>query len=57
MSSNSASDDVNEILEPNTPTVPSQSFEFLCAEYSFMVVLIESCSSESLEFFVIACDF
>jgi len=34
MPSNSTSDDVNEIVEPNTPTVPSKLFEFSCAEYS-----------------------
>jgi len=30
MYSDSASDDVDEIVESNTPTVPSQSFESLC---------------------------
>ena len=40
-----------EIAEPNIPAVPSKSFEYLCAEYSFMVVPTESYSSESSEFF------
>jgi len=37
MSSNSTIDDVDEIVEPSTPAVPSKLFEFSCAEYSFMV--------------------
>ena len=49
-SSDSASDDVDEIIEPNTLTVPSKPFESPCAEYSFMVVLIDSSFSESPEF-------
>ena len=40
---------MDEIVEPNTPAVPSKLFEFSCAEYSFMVVLIDSSSSESPE--------
>ena len=50
MSSDTANDDVDEIFEPNTPIVPSQPFESPCAEYSFMVVRIDSCFRESLEF-------
>jgi len=41
MSSDSASDDVNEIIEPNTLTVPSKPFKSPCFEYSFIVVPIE----------------
>jgi len=51
MSSDSASDDVDEIVEPNTPTVPSKPFESPCAEYRFMVVPIDSSFRESPEFF------
>ena len=50
MSSDSANDDVDEIVEPNTPTVPSQPFEYPCAEYSFMLVPIKSSFRESPEF-------
>ena len=50
MSSDTVKDDLNEVVEPNTPTVPSKSFESPCAEYSFMVVLIDSSFSESPEF-------
>ena len=50
MSSDSASDDVDEIVEPNTPTMPSKPFESPCAEYSFMIVHIDSTFSEALEF-------
>jgi len=50
MFSDSANDDVDEIVEPNTPTVPSQSFESPCAEYSFMVVPINLSFWESPEF-------
>ena len=53
VSSDSTSDDENKIVKSNKPTVPSKSLEFLCAEYSFMVVLIESCSSESPKFLTI----
>ena len=52
MSSKSASDDVDEIVESNTPTTPSQSFEAPCAEYSFMVVPIDSFFRESHKFFI-----
>jgi len=46
-SSDSASDDVDEVVEPNTPTVPSKPFESHCTEYNFMVVPIDSSFSES----------
>ena len=32
MSSDSVSDDMDEIVEPNTPTVPSKPFESPCAD-------------------------
>jgi len=51
MPSDSTIDDVDEIVEPNTPAVPSKSFEFSYAEYSFMVVSIDPSSSESPELF------
>jgi len=50
MSSGSASDDVDEIVEPNIPTMLSKPFKSVCAEYSFMVVLIASSFRESPEF-------
>ena len=53
MCSDSISDDVDEIVELNTPEVPSKSFEFPCVEYSFMVVPIDSSFSESPEFLTI----
>ena len=53
MSFDSANDDVDEIIEPNTPAVPSKSFEFPCVEYNFMVVPTDSSSSESPEFLVV----
>jgi len=44
------SDDVDEIIESNKPSIlPSKSFELSCAEYSFMVIPIDSSSSESPE--------
>ena len=52
MFSDSASDDVDEIVESNTPTVPSKSFESRCAEYNLMLVPIGSSFSESPEFLV-----
>ena len=52
MSSDSISDDMNKIVEPKTPTLSSKSFKFSCVEYSFMIVQIDSASSESLEFLV-----
>jgi len=39
MSSDGTSDDVDKLVEPNIPAVPSKSFEFSCTKYSFMVVL------------------
>jgi len=50
MSSDNANDDVNEIVEPNTPAVPCQPFESPYAEYSFMVVPIDSSFRKSPEF-------
>jgi len=50
VSSDSTSDDLNEIVESNIPTVQRMSFEFSCVEYSFMVFPIESYPSESPEF-------
>jgi len=50
VSSDGASDDMDEIVEPNTPTMPSKPFESPCAEYNFMVVPIDSSFSESPEF-------
>ena len=52
MPPDSTSDDVNEIIELNTPIVPSKSFEFPCTEYSFIVVPINSSSNESPKFLV-----
>jgi len=52
MSSDSVSDDVDEIVESNTPTVPSQSFKSPCVEYSFMVVPIDSSLRESTKFLI-----
>ena len=43
-------DDMDEIVEPNKPAMPSKLFEFSCAEYSLIVFLIDSSSSESPEF-------
>ena len=50
MFSDSVSDDVNEIVEPNTPTVPIKPFESPYAEYSFMVAPIDLLFSESISF-------
>jgi len=52
MSSDSTSYDVDEIVEPNILAVPSKSFEFSCVKYSFMIIPINSSSSESPEFLV-----
>jgi len=41
---------MDEIVESNISTEPSKSFEFLCADYEFMVVTTESSPSESSEF-------
>ena len=46
MSSDSIGEDVNEIVESNIPALPRKSFEFSYAEYSFMVVPIDSSFSE-----------
>ena len=43
---------MDEIVESNTPTMPSKLFEFFYIEYSFMAVPIDSSFSESLEFLV-----
>ena len=50
MSSDSTSDEVDEIVEPNTLTMPSKPFESPYVEYSFIVVPIDSSFSEPLEF-------
>ena len=50
VSSDSANDDVDEIVELKTLIVPSQPFESPCVEYNFMVVSINSSFRESLEF-------
>ena len=50
-SSDGASDNVDALVGPNIPTMPSKSFKFSCVEYNFMVIPIESYSSESSEFF------
>ena len=52
VSSDGSSDDMNEIVWSNTPTMPSKPFESHCAEYSFMVIPIDSSFSESPEFLV-----
>jgi len=38
VSSDSTSDDVDEIIESNIFVVPSKSFKFPCANYGFMTV-------------------
>ena len=50
MSSDGTSDNIDEIVEPNTPTMSGKQFESPCAEYSFTVVHINSSFSESPEF-------
>ena len=50
MSSYGTSDDMDVIVEHNTLIMPSKPFESLCADYSFMVVPIDSSFSESPEF-------
>ena len=50
VSSDSTSDNVDEIVEPNAPTMPSKLFEFPCVAYNFMVIPIDSSSSELPEF-------
>ena len=46
MSSDNANNDVDEIVEPNAPNVPSQPFESPYVEYSFMIVPIDSSFKE-----------
>jgi len=53
VSSDSTSDDVDEIVKSNIPAVSSKSFKLSCADYGLMVVpseLSELSSSESFEF-------
>ena len=50
VSFDSTSNDVDEIVESNIPTEPSQSFEFSCADY--MIIRTDLFSSESSEFLV-----
>ena len=50
VSSDGTSDDMDEIVEPYIPTMPSKLFESPCAEYSFMIVPIDSSLKESPEF-------
>ena len=52
MSSDSASDDMDEIVESNIPSMPNQSFEPPYAEYSFIVIPIDSSFGESPEFLI-----
>ena len=50
MSSDSTSDDVDEIIESNITAMPSKSFEFPCADYEFIVVPAVLTLNESSEF-------
>jgi len=50
MSFDSASNDVNVKVEPNTTIVPSKPVESPRVEYSFMIVPTDSSFRESLEF-------
>jgi len=50
VSSDSTSNDADEIVESNIPAEPNKSFIFPCANYKFMVVHTELSSSESSEF-------
>jgi len=50
MSSDSTSDEVDEIVEPNTPTMPSKPFKSPCVEYNFIVVPFDISFNGSLEF-------
>jgi len=50
VSSDSTSDDVDEIVESNIPTLPSKLFEFPYIDYGFMIIPTELFSSESPEF-------
>jgi len=52
VSSNSTSNDVDEIVESNILAEPSQLFEFSCVDCQLMIVPTELSSSESSEFFV-----
>ena len=47
MPSDSTSDDVDEIVEFNIPTMPSKLFEFPCVDYEFMIVNAELSSTKS----------
>ena len=49
MSSDSASNDVNVIVEPNTTTIPSKPVESTHAEYSFMIIPTDLSFRESPE--------
>ena len=51
VSSNSTSDDVDEIFESNILAMPSKLFEFTCANYEFMVISSELSPNKSSEFF------
>jgi len=53
VSSDSTSDDVDEIVEFNILAEPSKLFEFSCADYEFMVVPTEFSSNESSEFLAV----
>ena len=53
MPSDSISDAVDEIVEHNTPAMSNKLFEFPCAEYSFIVIPIDSSSFESPEYVAI----
>jgi len=50
MSSDSSSDDVDEIVAPNTTIIPYKLVESPYAGYSFMVVPTDSSFRESSEF-------
>ena len=50
MSSDSASNNVNVKVEPNTTTVPSKPVESPRAEYTFMIIPTDSSFRESSEF-------
>ena len=50
MSSHSTNDDVDEIVESNIPTEPSQSFEFSCADYGLMIIRTDLSSVSHLSF-------
>jgi len=52
MSSDSTSDDVDEIAESNITAVPSKSFEFPYAVYVFMIISAELSTTESSKLFV-----